>query len=287
MVEITRRTAIGAMAGAVSAAGVLSQTARAQDAAPAAGGRFKQSASRWCYGKMELGDLCAQAKAIGLKGLDLIDEADCAAVIAAGLEVSLANGPSGIADGWCHQNLHKGLIERSQDLIPKLSKLGVKNMIVLAGNRKGMSYEEALKNCAAGLREILPFAEKNSITVILELLNSKRDHKDYCADSSAWGVKLVDMLGAPNFTLLYDIYHMQIMEGDVIDTIRRNHAYFGHYHTGGVPGRHEIDNSQELNYRTICEAIAETGFTGFLAHEFVPERDPMTSLREAFEICNV
>ena len=289
---MTRRAAIGAMAGAATMAGVLTganstAAAQAPAAAPAGGGRIKQAASRWCYSKVELPDLCAKCKEIGIKGLDLLDEEDWKAVIDAGLEVSMANGPSGISDGWVIAKNHKQLIERSNEIIPKLGALGIKNMILLSGNRKGMSDEEGLKNAAAGIKEIIPVAKKHNVMLIMELLNSKKDHKDYMCDHTVWGVKLADMLGTDNFKLLYDVYHMQIMEGDIITTIRQYSSYIGHYHTGGVPGRNEIDQTQELNYRRICEAIAETGFTGFLAHEFTPARDPLTSLQEAYNICNV
>ena len=278
---------MGAMAG-LAGAGLMGPNALAQTA-PAAGGggRLKQSASRWCYSKIPLDKLCEQAKAIGLKGIDLLDEPDWEVVIAHGLEVAMPNGPGGIKDGWNEPRNHEELIRKSMELIPKLSALGIKNMILLSGNRRGMSDEEGMKNSVTGISQILPAAEKANITLCMELLNSKRDHKDYMCDHTVWGVALSEKLGSKNFKLLYDIYHMQIMEGDMIDTIRQFHPHIGHYHTGGVPGRHEINGTQEINYRRVCEAIVETGFQGFLAHEFTPTGDPMGALREAYDICNV
>ena len=160
-------------------------------------------------------------------------------------------------------------------------------MIVFSGNRRGMSDEEGLRNCVSGLSQLVPAAEKANVTLVMELLNSKRNHKDYMCDHTAWGAALGEKLGSKRFKLLYDVYHMQIMEGDIIDTIREFSPHIGHYHTGGVPGRNEINGTQEVNYRRVCEAIAETGFDGFLAHEFVPKGDPIQALREAYEICNV
>jgi hydroxypyruvate isomerase len=164
---------------------------------------------------------------------------------------------------------------------------GIPQMIVFSGNRAGMGDAEGLENCAIGLKRLTPMAERLGVTIIMELLNSKVDHKDYMCDHTAWGVELVKRVGSPRFKLLYDVYHMQIMEGDVIRTIRDNFQHIGHYHTGGVPGRHEIDNSQELNYTTIMQAIADLGFTGYVAQEFIPARTPMVSLKEAYAICNV
>ncbi len=278
---------MGAMAG-LAGAGLMGPAALAQTA-PAAGGggRLKQSVSRWCYGKMSLDDLCVQAKAIGLKGIDLLDEPEWEVAIAHGLEVAMPNGPGGIKDGWNDPANHGELYKKSMELLPKLSALGIKNMIVFSGNRRGMSDEEGLRNCVSGLSQLVPAAEKANVTLVMELLNSKRNHKDYMCDHTAWGAALGEKLGSKRFKLLYDVYHMQIMEGDIIDTIREFSPHIGHYHTGGVPGRNEINGTQEVNYRRVCEAIAETGFDGFLAHEFVPKGDPIQALREAYEICNV
>ncbi len=278
---------MGAMAG-LAGAGLVAPSALAQAAPAAGGGRIKQSVSRWCYGKMPLDELCKQAKAIGLKGIDLLDEPDWEVAIAHGLEVAMPNGPSGIKDGWTDPANHTELCKKSLELFPKLAALGIKNMIILSGNRRGLSDDEGLKHCVSGLSQIIPAAEKANITLVMELLNSKRDHKDYMCDHTAWGAAVCEKLGSKNFKLLYDVYHMQIMEGDIIETIRRFKDVIGHYHTGGVPGRHEINATQEINYRAVCEAIVETGFQGFLAHEFIPKgSDPIASLREAYDICNV
>ncbi len=199
----------------------------------------------------------------------------------------MANGPGSIVKGWNRITHHDELVARSEELLPQVKEAGLPNMIVFSGNREGISDSEGLNNCAKGLRRIMPLAEKLGVTVCMELLNSKRNHKDYQCDHTAWGVELVKRVGSDRFRLLYDIYHMQVQEGDVIATIQENIDYIAHFHTGGVPGRHEIDDSQELNYRRIAQAIVDTGYTGFLAQEFIPSRDPMTSLKQAVAICDV
>lgn len=188
-----------------------------------------------------------------------------------GLDSSMCNGAElNLVDGWNEPKFHAALIKNYKEMIPLVAKSGYKNLICFSGNRRGMDDETGLKNCATGLKQIMTIAEKNGVMVIMELLNSKVDHKDYQCDKSAWGVELVKRVGSNNFKLLYDIYHMQIDEGDVIRTIKNNYQYFAHYHTGGVPGRHEIDESQELYYPVIIKAILETGFKGYLAQEFIP-----------------
>ncbi|MBX7255296.1 MAG: TIM barrel protein [Candidatus Hydrogenedentes bacterium] len=284
---ITRRTAMSVLAGTVAG----SLVASAQDAAaPADGpvkGNLKQSACKWCYSKIPLDELCKAGAAIGLKGIDLLGESDWATVKNYGLVCAMANGPSGLTDGWNDPKNHDKYVDESERLLPLAVAAGVPNMIALSGNRRGLSDKEGIKNCAKGLKRIMPTAEKLGINICMELLNSKRDHKDYQCDHTAWGVELCKEVGSDRFKLLYDIYHMQIMEGDVIATIEANHQYIAHYHTGGVPGRHEIDATQELNYRRICEAIVATGFTGYLAQEFIPAKDPIPSLTQAVRICDV
>ncbi len=250
-------------------------------------GRLKQSVSRWCYEGIEMDAFCREVKAIGLAGIDLLDIDQCPQVAAHGLVATMINGPGSIEDGWNDPENHAALIARTRELLPKIAEAGMPNMIVFSGNRRGRSDEEGLANCQQGLSQIMPLAEERGVNVVMELLNSKRDHKDYHCDRTAWGAALAQRLGSPRFKLLYDIYHMQIMEGDIIDTFNAYREYIGHIHTGGVPGRHEIDETQELNYRRICEAIAESGFDGYMAHEFLPTRDPITSLRHASQICNV
>jgi len=249
--------------------------------------RLRQSVSRWCYDKLSLDDLCLAAKCIGLQSVELLDPGEWAVPARHGLSCALANGFGTIPKGFNRPDLHDKLVADGQAMIPLAAAAGVPNIVVFSGNRAGMSDGEGIANCIAGLRRLAPLAEHHGVTLCLELLNSKVDHKDYMADHTAWGLAVVKRVGSPRVKLLYDIYHMQIMEGDVVRTIRANAPHIAHYHTGGVPGRNEIDDTQELNYRRIAQAIVETGFTGFLAHEFVPRRDPLTSLGEAFRLCSV
>lgn len=289
--RVSRRAAMSTMAG-VSGAMMLSQSgAQEQTGVGAAAsplqGALKQSVCKWCYSKISLDDLCKEAAAIGLKAIDLLSEGDWATCAKYGLICAMANGPSTINDGFNNSDNHERLIAESKRLLPLIADAGLPNMIVFSGARKGLSDDRGIENCAKGLAKVATMAEKAGVTVCMELLNSKRDHMDYQCDHTEWGVKLVEKVGSDRFKLLYDIYHMQIMEGDVIATIRAFSKHIAHYHTGGVPGRGEIDESQELNYRRICEAIVETSFTGYLAQEFVPKRDPLASLRQAAHICDV
>ena len=289
--RVTRRSVLTAFA-ASSAVAVLAEASARETPAPApavpSAGRLKQSVSRWCYGKLSLEELCVAAKGMGIQGIDLLGEGDWPVVKAQGLVCAVANGPGDIKTGWNRIEHHEGLIEASKELLPKVAQAGIKNVVVFSGNRAGQPDAEGITNCARGLEKILPLAESLGIVLCMELLNSKRDHKDYQCDHTAWGAELARQLDSPHFKLLYDIYHMQIMEGDVIATIEENIQYIGHFHTGGVPGRHEIDASQELNYAAICRAIADAGFDGFIGHEFVPRsRDPLASLRDAVAICTV
>jgi hydroxypyruvate isomerase len=250
-------------------------------------GRLKQSACQWCYAKIPLDDLCVAAKRIGLQSVELLGEKDWATVRSHGLTCAMANGPSTIPIGFNRPDQHDRLVAESERLLPLVAAAGLPNMIVFSGNRDGMSDGEGLENCVRGLQRITPTAERLGVTVCMELLNSKVDHKDYMCDHTAWGAALVRKVGSPRVRLLYDIYHMQIMEGDVIRTIRENVGAIAHLHTAGVPGRHEIDERQELNYPAICRAIVETGYTGYLAQEFVPTDEPLKSLEAAFRICDV
>lgn len=287
--KMSRRTAITTMAGASGALAAMNLHAQeGATAMPALKGRLKQSVSRWCFGKIPLEQFAAEVKALGLPAIDLLDVKDWETVKAAGLTCAMPNGPGPLHKGWNDTANHDSLVEKSEERLRLIAENGFTNMIVFSGNRRGMDDSEGLKNCVTGLKRILPLAESLGVKVVMELLNSKRDHKDYMCDHTAWGVALAKELASANFGLLYDIYHMQIMEGDVIATIQENIQYIAHFHTGGVPGRHEIDGTQELNYRRICEAIVETGFTGYLAHEFVPAGpDPLASLRESVLLCDV
>ncbi|MCS7019000.1 MAG: TIM barrel protein [Cytophagales bacterium] len=256
------------------------------------GGNIRHSVSRWCYSNFSLEELCIAAKRLGIESVELLNVEELPVVkrhdLTCGM-VSAIRGGFGITRGWNKIENHEGLIKLYADLlIPETAKAGMTNLICFSGNREGMSDEQGLKNCAIGLQKIIPLAEKHKVTLVMELLNSKVDHKDYMCDRTAWGVELCKMVGSENFKLLYDIYHMQIMEGDIIRTIRENYMYFAHYHTGGVPGRNEIDHTQELNYPAIMRAIVETGYKGLVGQEFIPKNpDKLLSLEQAIKICTV
>ncbi len=250
---------------------------------------IKHSVCRWTYSFLSLDELCKTVKDIGFSAIDLVGPKDWQTLKQYDVYSSMCNGAEiSLTEGWNDKQYHAKLIQNYTEHIDLVSKAGYKNLICFSGNRKGMDDAAGLKNCAEGLKQIMSLAEKKGVIIQMELLNSKVDHKDYMCDKSNWGVELVKAVGSPNFKLLYDIYHMQIDEGDVIQTIKDNHEYFGHYHTGGVPGRHEIDESQELFYPAIIKAIIATGFQGYLAQEFIPaKQDKIASLREAIRTCDV
>jgi len=250
-------------------------------------GHIRHSVSRWCYGKITLDDLCVACKKMGIESIELLGADEWPVVKKHGLTCAMCNGPDRIDYGFNNLEHHDKLIEGFKKMIPEVASYGFPNIICFSGNRRGMSDEQGLENCVTGLKRVAPIAEQHKVTVIMELLNSKVDHKDYMCDHSAWGVEVMKRVGSEYCKLLYDIYHMQIMEGDIIRTIQKNSAYFGHYHTGGNPGRHEIDESQELNYPAIMKAIVATGYKGFVGQEFVPVRDPLTSLQQAIQLCDV
>ena len=257
-----------------------------QDLAPArAAMRLKHSVARWCYGGIGLDELCRQAALLGASSVELLDEADWGVPAQHGLACALAFGPDTIPKGWNRLEHHDDLVARGEALLPRIAAAGIPNMIAFSGNREGQADAEGLRHCVPGLRRLAPAAEKAGVTIVLEFLNSKVDHGDYQFDHMAYGADVVQGVGSDRVRILYDIYHAQIMEGDVIRTIRDHAAHIGHFHTGGVPGRHEIDGTQELNYGAIARAIAETGYGGYVGHEFVPARDPLSSLREAIAIC--
>ncbi len=224
---------------------------------------------------------------IGLKGIDLVDSKDWPTIQKYGLVPSMTPGAGTIPNGFNRLENHDKLVGEMQENITKAAEAKLPNVITFSGNRKGMPDGEGLANCVTGLNRVKKFAEERGVTVCMELLNSKVNHKDYMCDHTAWGVAVCKQVDSPRVKLLYDIYHMQIMEGDIIRTIRDNFAFLGHFHTGGVPGRHEIDETQELNWHAVASAIADLGYTGFIAHEFVPAKDPMSSLEKAFQICTV
>ena len=268
-------------ASAAPFAGLLS------DAQPQSNGRLKQSAARWCYRNISLDDLCKNGARIGLKGIDLLNSDDWPTVQKYGLVPAMTPSTISIPNGWNQKEHHEKLERETRENIERAAAAKAPNVIVMSGNRRGMSDEEAKDNCATGLSRLKSLAEDKGVTLCLELLNSKVDHKDYQCDHTAWGVDVLKRVNSPRLKLLFDIYHMQIMEGDVIRTIRDNIQYIGHFHTGGVPGRHELDDTQELNWRTVAKAIADLNFQGYVAHEFVPTRDPLKSLEEAVKLCTV
>ncbi|MFT3684653.1 MAG: TIM barrel protein [Phycisphaerales bacterium] len=252
-------------------------------------GNINHSVCAWCYGGMPLEKLCEQAAAMGIKSVELLGEDQWAIAKKYGLTCAVAGQVKAnpIHRGWNRTEHHDSIVADLEARLPKVKEAGLPCQIVFSGNRKGLSDEQGLENCAAGLKRITPLAEKLGVTLVMELLNSRVDHRDYQCDRTPWGVDLVKRVGSPRFKLLYDVYHMQIMEGDVIRTVRDNFDHIAHYHTGGNPGRNEIDQSQELNYTAICKALVEKKYAGFVAQEFIPTRDPMTSLREAVAICDV
>lgn len=250
---------------------------------------INHSVCQWTYGFLSLDELCSAVKSIGFNAIDLVGPKGWPTLQKHGIYSSMCNGfEISLTEGWNDTQYHTTLIKNYTDGIELAAKAGYKNIICFSGNRKGMADDVGLKNCAAGLKQIMAGAEKRGITIQMELLNSKVDHKDYMCDLSRWGVALCKAVGSPNFKLLYDIYHMQIDEGDVIRTIKDNHEYFGHYHTGGVPGRHEIDDTQELYYPAIMKAIVATGYKGYVAQEFIPAKeDKVASLKQAVQTCDV
>jgi hydroxypyruvate isomerase len=252
-------------------------------------GRINHSVARWCFNDFDIETLCVEAKKIGITGIDLVGPKDWPTLKKHNLVSTICNGAElNLVDGFNDVKFHDQLIKNYAEMIPLVAEAGYKNLICFSGNRRGKTDEEGWNNCVLGLKKLIPLAEKHQITLVMELLNSKINHKDYQCDKTYWGVELAKRINSENFKLLYDIYHMQIDEGDVIRTITENYKYIAHYHTAGVPGRNEIDETQELNYSAIMKAITETGFTGFVGQEFIPkQKDKMASLKKAIEICDI
>ena len=257
--------------------------------APLLKGNLKHSVARWTFPKHSVAELCGIVTSLGFAAIDLVGPKDWPTLKAHGVFSSMCNGAElGLDKGFAGRQYHDELVQRYTQLIDWVADAGYRNLICFSGNRNGMDPDEGLANAEVGIKRILAHAEKRGVHLVMELLNSKVDHPDYLCDHSAWGVELCKRIGSDHFGLLYDIYHMQIMEGDVIATIRQHHAWFKHYHTAGVPGRHELGDDQELNYPAICRAIRDAGFTGYLAQEFIPTApDPVRSLREAVRLCDV
>jgi hydroxypyruvate isomerase len=272
---------------AASLASTLSSPAQQNNSA-ASQTRIHQSVCRWCYKQLSVDQLCQWAVQLGLKGVDLLEADEFEIPRRYGLICTMGYAGGGtIPDALNRVENHASIEAALRKNIPLAAKAGVPNVITFSGTRRGMSDDEGARNTIAGLNRLKPIAEDNGVTICLELLNSKVNHPDYMADHTAWGARVMHEVNSPRVKLLYDIYHMQIMEGDLIDTIRQNIGVLGHFHTAGVPGRHELDATQEIQYIAVMKAIADTGFQGYVAHEFLPTGDPLTSLRQAVELCDV
>ncbi|WP_420146613.1 hydroxypyruvate isomerase family protein [Spirosoma sp.] len=289
----SRRTALKTLGTTALALPTLTDSlahamTQSEQIAPQLKGRINHAVCKWCYSKIPLEDFCKAVKEMGITGIDLLSPNDWPVLKKYGLTCSMPQGAGkGIPDGFNNPKLHDELVASYEAIFPKLKEAGFNKVICFSGNRRGMSDAEGMDNCVTGLKRLMPSAEKYGVTMIMELLNSKVDHKDYMCDHTAWGAEMCKRVGSDNIKLLYDIYHMQIMEGDIIRNIREHNKYIGHYHTGGNPGRNEIDQSQEIYYPAIMQAIIDTGYKGFVAQEFIPKRDPLTSLKEAVLICDV
>ena len=290
-ISLSRRSALSRTAAIAAAAAAIGPRLTAADAVVKT--KINHSVCKWCYPKIALADLCVAGKEFGLQSVELLEPQDFATVKQHGLHCAMVsfpqrNGIGTITKAFNRLEHHDTLVELYTERIPQCAAAGFRQLICFSGNRAGLDDETGLKNCSVGLKRLLPLAEKHGVTLVMELLNSRVNHKDYQCDKSGWGIALCKELGSERFKLLYDIYHMQIMEGDVIATIQRDHQYFAHYHTGGVPGRNEIDDTQELNYPAIMRAIRATGYQGYVGQEFIPKReDKIASLKQGVQICTV
>jgi hydroxypyruvate isomerase len=288
MREFTRRRLLESSVAGIAAIAVPTTVASFDTAATVRKGRIRQSVSRWCYEKIPLDQLCGYAAKIGLNGVDLLEVNEYEIPRRYGLICTMGYAGGGeIGKALNRIENHAAIEQAFRVNIPLAAKASVPNVITFSGNRGGMGDDEGARNTIAGLNRVKKIAEDHGVNICIELLNSKRDHHDYMCDHTAWGVRVVEEVNSPNVKLLYDIYHMQIMEGDLIDTIRQNIRWIGHFHTGGVPGRHELDGTQEVQWDGVMRGIADSGFKGYVAHEFVPSRDPLVSLREAADLCDV
>jgi hydroxypyruvate isomerase len=281
---MTRRDALKASAVVSSVTALVPSVVRA---GTTSAGRLKQSLARWCYAKIAIDDLCRAAADMGITGMDLVAPEDWPVLRKYGITPCMVQGVGTFNDAWNNKALHDKLEEQARTSIVRAADAKVPNVITLFGARRGMSDQEGIDNCIMGLNRVKKFAEDHGVTLCIELLNSKVDHKDYQGDHTSFGVAVVKAVDSPRVKLLYDAYHMQIMEGDLIRTIRDNIQYIAHFHVAGVPGRHEIDDTQEVQWRTVAKAIADLNFPGYIAHEFVPTRDPLTSLKQAVELLTV
>jgi hydroxypyruvate isomerase len=288
MTNVTRRNVLkSAVSGAAMASISFPLWSANTDSVPRKG-RVKQSVSRWCYKNIPLDDLCTAAAQMGLKAVDLLNPDEFEVPARYGLVCSMGYAGGGeIGSAMNRVENHARIEEGFRKFIPLAAKAGVPNVITFSGLRAGMSDDEGAKNTIIGLNRVKKIGEDHGVTICMELLNSKVDHKDYMCDHSAWGVRVVEEVNSPRVKLLYDIYHMQIMEGDLVRTIQQNIQWLAHFHTGGVPGRHELDGTQEVQWDGVMRGIVAANFQGYVAHEFVPTRDPLTSLRQAVDLCDV
>jgi hydroxypyruvate isomerase len=290
---LDRRALLALAAGVAGTAALPARTATCarQEPAPAAAPKRKlrQSVCRWIYGNIPLDDFCRQVAAVGITGIDLLTANEWMTPGKHGLVCTMAYGPKSmqIQHGLNRLEHHDDFVRESETLLPRIAAAGIPNMIVFAGNRAGQEDAAGIDNCVQGLKRLAPLAEQHGVTLCLEILNSKVDHKDYAFDRMAYGLEICRAVASDRVKILYDIYHAQIMEGDVIRTIRDHIEHIGHFHTGGVPGRQDIDETQELCYPAICRAIQDTGFDGFVAHEYLPKADPIGTLAKAVGICDV
>lgn len=288
---MNRRQAIHCTALGIGAISLSGRSAIGASAAPKSllKQNINHSVCRWCFDNIPLDELCEAVKDIGIPSVELTTPDEWPVLHQHGLSCALGTHDQvSLTEGFNQPRLHSALQSTYLRLIDQAAEAGVPTIIVFSGNRYGLGGEAGLENCAKGLDRVVRHAQKREVQVVMELFNSKVDHPDYQCDNTAWGTALVDKIGSPHFKLLYDIYHMQIMEGNIIDTIRKYADYFGHYHTAGVPGRHEINDTQELYYPAIMRAIVATGFEGYVAQEFIPTAsDPLAALRESVRICDV
>lgn len=287
---MTRRNMINKMAGAavVAAGSPLAEKLHAITSEQKLKGNIRHSVSRWCYDDIPLEDFAKACRDMGIESIELLWEKEWAVVAKQGLKCAVGYATDwGIPKGFNRTENHEKLLADFEVMIPKAAAAGIPNLICFSGNREGQDDNEGLINCAAGIRKLMPSAEKHGVTIIMELLNSY-GHKDYQCDHTSWGAALCEMVGSERFRLLYDIYHMQLMEGNIIETLTKYSKYIGHVHTGGVPGRHELDETQELNYPAIMQALVKTGYKGYVGQEFVPsQKDKLASLRKCIQICDV
>ena len=286
MANLTRRAILQSSVISLAASRIPLEAGVASDIARK--GRIRQSVCQWCYRQMSIDQLAQSAASIGLRGVDLLQPDDYEIPRRCGLVCTMGYAGGGEINKALNRTENHAAIEQAfRANIPRAAKAGVPNVITFSGNRAGLSDDEGARNTVAGLNRLKKIAEDHGVTICLELLNSKRDHHDYMCDHTSWGVRVAQEVNSPNVKLLYDIYHMQIMEGDLIETISTNIQWIGHFHTGGVPGRHELNGTQEVQWDAVMRAIADSGFRGYVAHEFIPTADPLASLKSAADLCDV